>query len=109
MERCHRSSAIIEPIHCRKIFEGKVLGITGSNGKTIVKEWIWQLLRDNLSISRSPGSYNSRLGVPLSLCMLSEDSRLGLEARVSSSGRNAKVAKHDSARLGFIDAYWPGS
>lgn len=78
--------------YCRKIFEGKVLGITGSNGKTIVKEWIWQLLRDNLSISRSPGSYNSRLGVPLSLSMLSEDSRLGLiEAGISQVGEMQKL------------------
>lgn len=73
--------------YCREIFKGKLLGITGSNGKTIVKEWIWQLLRDDMGISRSPGSYNSRLGVPLSLSMLSQDSDLGLiEAGISQQG-----------------------
>ncbi|MCK9300480.1 MAG: bifunctional UDP-N-acetylmuramoyl-tripeptide:D-alanyl-D-alanine ligase/alanine racemase [Bacteroidales bacterium] len=76
----------------RESFEGKVLGITGSNGKTIVKEWIWQLLRDDFSISRSPGSYNSRLGVPLSLSLLNDDSTLGLiEAGISQQGEMQKL------------------
>lgn len=70
--------------YCRQQFEGNILGITGSNGKTVVKEWIWQLLREDLSISRSPGSFNSRLGVPLSLYMLNTESALGVvEAGIS--------------------------
>lgn len=51
----------------RRLFQIPVLAITGSNAKTIVKEWLWQLLQHNYSIVRSPKSYNSQLGVPLSV------------------------------------------
>lgn len=56
--------------HHRKQFKGTVVGITGSNGKTIVKEWIAQLAPDEKKIFRSPRSYNSQIGVPLSLLMI---------------------------------------
>jgi Alr-MurF fusion protein len=52
----------------RSLFHIPVLAITGSNAKTIVKEWIWQLLHNDYAIVRSPKSYNSQLGVPLSVC-----------------------------------------
>lgn len=51
----------------RKRFDFPVIGITGSNGKTIVKEWLFHLLNDQFEIVRSPKSYNSQVGVPLSL------------------------------------------
>jgi Alr-MurF fusion protein len=53
--------------HHRSQFHFPVIAITGSNGKTIVKEWLWQLLRDDYRIVRSPKSYNSQVGVPLSV------------------------------------------
>ena len=51
----------------RTQFDYPVIGITGSNGKTIVKEWLYQLLFNNLKLIRSPKSYNSQIGVPLSV------------------------------------------
>ncbi len=76
----------------RKRFMSPVLAVAGSNGKTIVKEWIWQLLRDDMKISRSPGSYNSQVGVPLSLSMLEGDSRLAIiEAGISKPGEMARL------------------
>ncbi|MBL7746621.1 MAG: bifunctional UDP-N-acetylmuramoyl-tripeptide:D-alanyl-D-alanine ligase/alanine racemase, partial [Chitinophagaceae bacterium] len=51
----------------RQQFKIPVIGITGSNGKTIVKEWLYQLLHEDFTIVRSPKSYNSQIGVPLSV------------------------------------------
>ncbi|MGC4022005.1 MAG: Mur ligase family protein [Cyclobacteriaceae bacterium] len=51
----------------RKLFKIPVVGITGSNGKTIIKEWLYQLLSPDFSIVKNPGSYNSQVGVPF-LC-----------------------------------------
>ena len=56
--------------YVRQLFNGKVIGITGSNGKTVVKEWLYQLLKDDYTIIRSPKSYNSQIGVPLSVWQL---------------------------------------
>ncbi len=68
----------------RKRFDIPVIGITGSNGKTVVKEWLYQLLREDYSITRSPRSYNSQIGVPLSVWQLDEHSQLGIfEAGIS--------------------------
>ena len=53
--------------YVRAQFKGTVIGITGSNGKTVVKEWLYQLLKDDYDIIRSPKSYNSQIGVPLSV------------------------------------------
>ncbi len=64
-----------------------VIGITGSNGKTVVKEWLYQLLSPTLNVIRSPRSYNSQVGVPLSVWLLTEQSRLGIfEAGISQPG-----------------------
>ena len=64
-----------------------VIGITGSNGKTIVKEWLYQLLSPDYRITRSPRSWNSQIGVPLSVWRLSEDSQLGIfETGISEPG-----------------------
>ncbi len=56
----------------RGLFAGQVIGITGSHGKTVVKEWLYQLLKDDYNITRSPRSYNSQIGVPLSVWQLGE-------------------------------------
>lgn len=71
----------------RKQVHIPVLGITGSNGKTVVKEWLYQLLRSEIQITRSPRSYNSQVGVPLSVWMLRESDELGIiEAGISLPG-----------------------
>ncbi len=61
-----------------------VIGVTGSNGKTVVKEWLYQLLSPSLNVTRSPRSFNSQVGVPLSVWLLDEHSQIGLfEAGIS--------------------------
>ncbi len=61
--------------HVRSRFNGTVIGITGSNGKTVVKEWLYQLLKEDYTIIRSPKSYNSQIGVPLSVWQLADADR----------------------------------
>ena len=56
----------------REQFQIPVIGITGSNGKTIVKEWLYQLLSPDRVVTRSPRSYNSQIGVPLSVWLMNE-------------------------------------
>jgi len=64
-----------------------IVGITGSNGKTMVKEWLYQLLLPSQKIVRSPRSYNSQIGVPLSVWLLNEDTEVGIfEAGISQPG-----------------------
>ncbi|MBC7695517.1 MAG: bifunctional UDP-N-acetylmuramoyl-tripeptide:D-alanyl-D-alanine ligase/alanine racemase [Burkholderiales bacterium] len=71
----------------RKEFKIPVIGVTGSNGKTIVKEWLYQLLKSDYVISRSPKSYNSQVGVPLSVWQLNTGHELGIfEAGISAPG-----------------------
>ena len=71
----------------RSRFDVPVIGITGSNGKTIVKEWLYQLLSPERIITRSPRSYNSQIGVPLSVWLMTESTELGIfEAGISEMG-----------------------
>ena len=71
----------------RDEFNIPIVGITGSNGKTIVKEWLFQLLSPTFAVTRSPRSYNSQIGVPLSVWLLSEQSQVGVfEAGISQPG-----------------------
>ena len=71
----------------RASFDIPVIGITGSNGKTVVKEWIYQLLCPERIITRSPRSYNSQIGVPLSVWLMNERTELGIfEAGISEMG-----------------------
>lgn len=71
----------------RQKFDIPVVGITGSNGKTIVKEWLSILLSKDYNVVKSPGSYNSQLGVPLSVWEINENHTLGIfEAGISKSG-----------------------
>ena len=68
-------------------FDVPVIGITGSNGKTIVKEWLYQLLGTERIITRSPRSYNSQIGVPLSVWLMNDSTELGIfEAGISEMG-----------------------
>ena len=68
----------------RNKFDIPVIGITGSNGKTIIKEWLYQLLEKDFSIIRSPRSYNSQIGVPLSVWQLDDNAEIGIfEAGIS--------------------------
>jgi alanine racemase len=68
----------------RSQFDIPVVGVTGSDGKTIVKEWLYQLTGGNYNVARSPRSYNSQIGVPLSVWKLHSDSTLGIfEAGIS--------------------------
>ena len=78
----------------RKEFNIPIVGITGSNGKTMVKEWLSQLLSFDMNVTRSPKSYNSQIGVPLSVWLLNENSQIGLiEAGISKVGE--MQALHD--------------
>lgn len=74
-------------------FTGEILAITGSRGKTTLKEWIYQLMEPLSEISRSPRSFNSQIGVPLSLWGLSQSSSLGIiEAGISRPGEMQRLA-----------------
>ena len=78
----------------RDEFSIPVVGITGSNGKTMVKEWLYQLLLPSQKIVRSPRSYNSQIGVPLSVWLLNEQTEVGIfEAGISQPGE--MMALHD--------------
>lgn len=89
---------------CRREFTGKeVLGITGSNGKTIVKEWIYQLISPNYNVVRSPRSYNSQVGVPLSVALLSEETEVGIfEAGISQVGEMDTLRSIIAPTIGLL-------
>ena len=71
----------------RDEFDCPIVGITGSNGKTMVKEWLYQLLSPQMTVTRSPKSYNSQIGVPLSIWLLNDQTQVGLfEAGISEPG-----------------------
>ncbi len=76
----------------RDEFDIPVVGITGSNGKTMVKEWLYQLLSPEMFVTRSPRSYNSQIGVPLSVWLLDEHTQVGVfEAGISKPGEMAAL------------------
>ena len=78
----------------RAQFRGTVVGITGSNGKTVIKEWIAEELPAGMKCYRSPKSYNSQLGVPLSVLMLEGDERLAIfEAGISKPGEMERLER----------------
>ena len=78
----------------RDEFSIPVVGITGSNGKTWVKEWLYQILMPSMKVTRSPKSYNSQIGVPLSVWLLNEQTKVALfEAGISEPGE--MLALHD--------------
>ena len=92
----------------RDAFSIPVVGLTGSNGKTIVKEWLYQLLSPERIVCRSPRSYNSQIGVPLSVWQLSERTQLALfEAGVSCRGEMAALRAIIQPTLGVFTCLGP--
>lgn len=80
--------------HHRRQFNIPVVAITGSNGKTIVKEYLYHLLQDKFAICRSPKSYNSQIGVPLSVWLMSSNHTLGIfEAGISQPNEMAQLER----------------
>lgn len=88
----------------RKQFETlQVIGITGSNGKTIVKEWLNLLLQNDYNIVRSPRSYNSQIGVPLSIWQINSTHNLGIfEAGISTYNEMDKLEKIIQPTIGIL-------
>ena len=87
----------------RKRFNIPVIGITGSNGKTIVKEFLYQLLHNEFNIVRSPRSYNSQLGVPLSVWQINEKHTLGIfEAGISQPDEMERLQPIIAPTIGII-------
>lgn len=89
--------------HHRKEFSIPVVAITGSNGKTIVKEWLYQLLREDHHIVRSPKSYNSQIGVPLSVWQMDKENDLAIfEAGISEPGEMQKLEEIIDPEIGIF-------
>jgi len=89
--------------HHRAQFNIPVIGITGSNGKTIVKEWVYQLLHTDLNIVRSPKSYNSQIGVPVSVLHLHHQHQLAIfEAGISQPGEMEKLSTITNPSIGIF-------
>jgi len=87
----------------RSKFNYPVIAITGSNGKTVVKEWIYQAIHDHKSVVRSPRSYNSQIGVPLSVWQMEAHHDLALiEAGISQPGEMEKLQSIIKPDIGLI-------
>ena len=92
----------------RDEFDIPVVGITGSNGKTVVKEWLYQLLSPQMVVTRSPRSYNSQIGVPLSVWLLDERSQVGVfEAGISQKGEMQTLRGIIQPTLGVLTNLGP--
>ena len=102
VEKVLEALQIIAAKH-RAQFNYPVIGITGSNGKTIVKEWLNQLLANRYRIIRSPRSYNSQIGVPLSVWEMDENHQLAIfEAGISQKGEMANLANILQPTIGIL-------
>lgn len=87
----------------RNLFSFPVIAITGSNGKTIVKEWLYHLLQPVVEIARSPRSFNSQLGVPLSIWQMGSQHQLAIiEAGISKKGEMSKLFDVIHPTIGLI-------
>lgn len=92
----------------RSRFNLEVIGITGSNGKTIVKEWLYQLLNADKKIVRNPKSYNSQIGVPLSVWQIDEKDQLGIfEAGISTTEEMDKLEAIIKPTIGVLTHIGP--
>src|SRR5574344_461101 len=90
-------------IQHRKKFDIPVIGITGRNGKTVIKEWLYQILEPDYAVTRSPKSYNSQIGVPLSVWLLNSKSQLGIfEAGISKPNEMRSLWKIIKPSIGII-------
>jgi alanine racemase len=87
----------------RQQFSIPVIGITGSNGKTIVKEWLYQCLKQDYSICRSPRSYNSQIGVPISVLNLEAHHTLAIfEAGISTRNEMDRLTEIIRPTIGIF-------
>ncbi len=87
----------------RRQYACPVVAISGSNGKTIVKEWLYHCLSEKYQITRSPKSYNSQVGVPLSLMLMDENTTLGIfEAGISFPGEMKQLQTMINPETGII-------
>ena len=87
----------------RDEFDIPVVGITGSNGKTMVKEWLYQVLSPQMVVTRSPKSYNSQIGVPLSVWLLDEHTQVALlEAGISQTGEMDRLRDIIQPTIGIL-------
>ena len=92
----------------RDEFDIPIIGITGSNGKTMVKEWLYQLLLPSQKIVRSPRSYNSQIGVPLSVWLLNEQTEVGIfEAGISQPGEMSALRDIIQPTIGVLTSLGP--
>jgi len=84
-------------------FHNPVIAITGSNGKTIVKEWLYHLLQPFANIVRSPRSFNSQLGVPLSIWQMGPQHQMAvIEAGISEKGEMSKLSDVIQPTVGLL-------
>lgn len=87
----------------RQQFKIPVIGVTGSNGKTVVKEWLYQLLQQDYKIARSPRSHNSQIGVPLSVWQLDSTHTLAIfEAGISAPGEMDRLEEIIKPTVGIL-------
>ena len=87
----------------RKSFSIPVIGITGSNGKTTVKEWLYQLLCDDHKIAYTPNSFNSQIGVPLSVWSINKETQLGIfEAGISAPNEMNNLKEIINPTIGIL-------
>lgn len=92
----------------RQQFHLDVIGVTGSNGKTIVKEWLYQLLSPSWSVVKSPKSYNSQIGVPLSVWQIKAEHKIGIfEAGISHVDEMTALARVIQPRIGIFTNLGP--
>ena len=89
--------------HIRQFTNLKTIGITGSNGKTIVKEWLYQSLWDEFKTVKSPKSFNSQIGLPLSLLQIKPEHEVGIfEVGISKPQEMEKLANFFSPKVGIL-------
>lgn len=87
----------------RDLFDIPVIGITGSNGKTVVKEWIYHIISTDKVVTRSPRSYNSQIGVPLSVWLMNDNTEIGVfEAGISEMGEMEELEPIIRPTIGVI-------
>ena len=89
--------------HHRQQFDIPVIAITGSNGKTTVKEWLYQILSPDFNVCRSPRSYNSQVGVPLSVWLMSKHNDIAIfEAGISQPGEMERIERVLRPTIGVV-------
>lgn len=87
----------------RDLFDIPVIGITGSNGKTVVKEWIYHIISPDKVVTRSPRSYNSQIGVPFSVWLMNDNTEIGVfEAGISEMGEMEELEPIIRPTIGVI-------